>query len=170
MHRDSKRYSSATVNPPPFSLALYRNDDTTPIRTVILNGVADTPGGTGNDVQQADGSGETAQSIGTDEDGNTIYQRYYTWEILPEYDEHGEPYIYTVSEPNVPLHYVRISETGDAATGFVITNEYNDGTFRARKDWDTKMGTVQVTFRLERATTAAPDNWKTQGKTLTSTV
>ncbi|MGI6687057.1 MAG: Cna B-type domain-containing protein [Christensenellales bacterium] len=153
-----KRYSGTTVNPPPFSLTLYRNG--TAVDTVILNGVADTQGGAGNDALKPDGSGETAPSdVKTDGAGNTIYQWHYTWNNLPENDENGEPYTYTVGEPDVPLNYVRMSVSEESGV-FVITNEYNDGTFRAHKEWDTRTGKVPVTFQLQYVTVDDPENWQ----------
>ncbi len=134
--------ATAPAEYPDFSFKLLRNGNH--VEDVTLNGIADTADGTDIDLLKADGSGETAP--GTDAGGNVT--RHYTWTNLPAKDANGNPFVYTVTEPNIPSGYVRSSVNGNMTDGFTISNTYRSDTFRAFKYWNTKAGTPPVTFKL----------------------
>lgn len=109
----------------------------TVVETVQLDGVADSP--------DPAGSGETDPD--TDPDG---YPRWnYSWKYLPKNDADGTPFIYEVREPVPPTGWERLTENEDDETHWTITNMYRGDIFRAFKYWNTRTGTVPVTFRLE---------------------
>ena len=122
---------------PQFQLVLHRSDGWEDV--VVLDGV--------NDDAEIYESGER--------DPDPVDPQYpnkrvwnYSWKYLPAQDANGDPYLYTLSEPNLPGGYVRVSITGDMNHGFEVTNEKRDDVFRAFKYWNTKTDTIPVTFQL----------------------
>ena len=135
---------------PQFELVLRRSDGVE--YTAILDGEAD--------VLEAYESGELAPDPEDPENPNLLVWNYI-WKYLPKYAADGTTeFTYTLSEPNPPTGYVRESITyDDVDEVFVVKNLYRQDVFRAFKYWDTKIGTVPVTFRLEQAKEDGLNNW-----------
>ncbi len=59
----------------------------------------------------------------------------YSWKQLPETNNEGEPYIYSVREVTVPANY-EVSYEGSQANGLIVNNTYQTLGFSATKVWD----------------------------------
>ncbi len=121
-------------------------------------------GNTGSEDQ-----GEQSGSEGTDSDEQTAAEKWTgTFENMPVRDENGEVITYTVEEDkNVEaekIRYYKTEVTGDAQSGFTVTNTYGDkATFHVEKEWKIDLEDSDRPDKIRVAIQKKDgDNWKTE--------
>ena len=80
----------------------------------------------------------------------------YRWDNLPMYDASGDPYVYTVDEPDVPENYTK------SVQGYNIINE-RKGSLEVTKTFDGDLTAGDLTEAQKKAITfevTGPDNFK----------